>query len=109
MNLESPRKSFAYTVSESGTILSVETLATCGKDKLTVNAVAFMMKKLSEASLFYFGCGDYVTFGEKQSKRKNFKEGCNAILGKKDETDGTQDLQRDPPNRPWITCWLIDV
>jgi hypothetical protein len=63
MDLESPRKSFAYAVSERGTILSLETLATCGRDKLTENAVAFIMKKISEASLFYFGFGDYVTFG----------------------------------------------
>lgn len=109
MNLESPRKSFAYAVSESGTILSLESLATCGTDKLTVNTVAFIMKKLLEASLFYFGFGDHVTFGEKESGRKDFKESCNAILGKKDVTGGTRDLQRDPPNRPWITCWLIDV
>jgi hypothetical protein len=47
--------------------------------------------------------------GIKESGSKDFKEGCNAILGKKDETGGTRDLQRDPPNRPWITCWLIDV
>jgi hypothetical protein len=109
MDLESPRKSFAYAVSERGTILSLETLATCGRDKLTENAVVFIMKKISEASLFYFGFGDYVTFGEKESGSKDFKEGCNAILGKKDETGDTRDLQRDPPNRPWITCWLIDV
>jgi hypothetical protein len=89
MDLESPRKPFAYAVFERGTILSLKTLATFGRDKITENAVAFIMKKISEASLFYFGFGDYVTFGEKESGSKDFKEGCNAILGKKDATGGT--------------------
>ena len=80
MDSKNLRKSFTYAVSRRDTILNLETVATCGRDKRTDKAVAFIIENLSEAFLFHFGFGGYVTFGEEESGSKDSREGCNTML-----------------------------